>query len=416
MYLKNIGHDELWKSALETFFEDFLELFFSEWLDLIDFEKPFEFLDNELSKIIPKSESKNRRADKLVKVFLKDGTEHWFLIHVEVQGQHKETFAERMFYYFYRIKDKYNRPITAFALFTYPRNQYPTAYEYEFMGTKLRYEYRSFSVLELAKKERSPQNIFGYLIEIANAEIRSKDDKIILKDLISIIRKMNENDISIPDFRFLLRFVNGYIKWKNDDFFSKFEKEIDLIIKPANSMGLKELFEIKIREHYEQELATSKHEFEQRIELSEKEKLEIVKEAEAYREKAKYREAKLIAEAEALKAEAERKEAELKAEAERKEAELKAEAERKEAELKAEAERKEAELKAKAERKEAELKAEAERKEAEAEQKIELQKKMIITNMYQNNMDIESICSLLQLDEPYVQGIIDNIKNHLFKK
>ncbi|NJN78448.1 MAG: hypothetical protein HC803_09090 [Saprospiraceae bacterium] len=200
MRLKNIEHDELWKSALETFFKDFLELFFSEWLSLIDFEKPFEFLDNELSKIIPKSESKNRRADKLVKVFLKNGKEHWFLIHIEVQAQHQGSFAERMFDYFYRIKDKYNRPVTAFALFTYARNDYPTIYEYEFMGTKLRYEYRSFSILELADKERSPQNIFGYLIEIAYAETKSKDDKILHKDLIEIVRKMDENNISIPVF------------------------------------------------------------------------------------------------------------------------------------------------------------------------------------------------------------------------
>ena len=397
MLYKNIEHDELWKAALETFFADFLELFFSEWLDLIDFEKPFEFLDKELSKIIPKSESKNRRADKLVKVFLKDGTEQWFLIHIEVQGQHEDNFAERMFHYFYRIRDKYNRQVTAFALFTYPRKDYPTVYEYELMGTKLRYEYRSFSILELVKKKKSPKNIFGYLIEVAYAEKMSKDDKILQKDLADILRRMDKNDVSIANFKFLIHFVNGYIKWKDGDFFSIFEKEIDLIIKPSKSMGLQELFELKAKEYYEQKLAHV-------LELNEAEKLKIVKEAEAIRSEARRREAELKEEAKRKEAEAKRKEAELKEEAKRKEAEAK----RKEAELKEEAKRKEVEVK----RKEAELKEEVKRKEAELKREAELQNKIIITNLYAQNMDIDLICKVLQKDKSYVQSIIDAIKNN----
>lgn len=369
MLAQNIGQDELWKAALETFFKDFLELFFEDCVDLIDFEKPFEFLDKELSRIIPKSESKNRRVDKLVKVFFKDGTDQWFLIHIEIQGQHEKNFAERMFHYFYRIKDKYNRQVTAFALFTYPRQSYPRAYEYEFMGTKLRYEYRSFSILELAKKERSPKNIFGYLIEIACAEKLSKNEKILQKDLLDIIRRLDKNDISIANFKFLLHFVEGYIKWQKGNFFSIFEKEIDLIIKPSKSMGLQELFELKATEYYEEKLAT----IQQKLELSEEEKLRIVKEAEA------------------IRLEAKRREAELKKEAKRKEAELKKEAEE-------------------AKRKEAELKQEAERKEAELKQEVELQNKIIITNLYAQNMDIDLICKVLQKEKAYVQRIIDAIK------
>jgi hypothetical protein len=333
-------------------------------LDLIDFEKPVEFLDKELSKIIPKSESKNHRVDKLVKVFLKDGTEQWFLIHIEIQGQHEEEFGERMFHYFYRIKDKYNRQVTAFALFTYARKSYPTAYEYEFMGTKLRYEYRSFSILELAKKERSPKNIFGYLIEIACAEKLSKNEKILQKDLLDIIRRLDKNDISIADFKFLLHFVEGYIKWQKGDFFSIFEKEIDLIIKPSKSMGLQELFELKATEYYELKLA-----------LKEEEKLKVVKESEA------------------IRLEAKRREAELKQEAERREAKLKQEVEE-------------------AKYKEAELKQESERKEAESKRETELQNKIIITNLHAQNMDIDLICKVLQKDKSYVQNIIDAIKNN----
>jgi hypothetical protein len=75
----------------------------------INFDKGYEFLDKELNKILPKSRTKNRRADKLIKVFLKNGKEQWILIHTEVQGYYDEEFSERMFTSFYRIYDEYKK-------------------------------------------------------------------------------------------------------------------------------------------------------------------------------------------------------------------------------------------------------------------------------------------------------------------
>jgi len=76
--------DELWKSIIEDLFEDFMHYFFPNHVHLIDFEKGYTFLDKELHTILPDSENKNRRADKLVKVWLKNGEEKWILIHIEV--------------------------------------------------------------------------------------------------------------------------------------------------------------------------------------------------------------------------------------------------------------------------------------------------------------------------------------------
>ena len=55
-------------------------------------------------------------ADKLVKVWRKNGTEIWVLIHVEVQSQDEADFAERMFVYHYRISDKYRCPVVSLAV------------------------------------------------------------------------------------------------------------------------------------------------------------------------------------------------------------------------------------------------------------------------------------------------------------
>ena len=45
--------------------------------------------------------------DKLVKIFLRDGSERWMLLHVEVQGNKEKDFARRMFEYFIRIFSKH---------------------------------------------------------------------------------------------------------------------------------------------------------------------------------------------------------------------------------------------------------------------------------------------------------------------
>ena len=71
-------------------------------------ERGFEFLDKELAELDPQpdEEKDSRFADKLVKVYHRDGVEEWVLLHVEVQGDTKDrdAFAERMFTYFYYVQ------------------------------------------------------------------------------------------------------------------------------------------------------------------------------------------------------------------------------------------------------------------------------------------------------------------------
>lgn len=113
-----VGKDTLWKGIIEDLVEDFLHFFFLNHVHLIDFERGFSFLDKELEQLFPESEARNRHADKLIKAYLKDGTESWFLVHVEIQGYSDPGFAKRMFQYFYRIYDRHDRPITALVIYT----------------------------------------------------------------------------------------------------------------------------------------------------------------------------------------------------------------------------------------------------------------------------------------------------------
>src|SRR5207249_2926415 len=78
--------------------------------DGIDWQRGYESLDTELQQIVRDASIRKRLADKLFKVWRKDGQETWLLIHIEVQGKKEKAFPERMFVYSYRIYDRYRRP------------------------------------------------------------------------------------------------------------------------------------------------------------------------------------------------------------------------------------------------------------------------------------------------------------------
>jgi hypothetical protein len=144
-----MNQDEAWKAIIQKLFKEFVGFFIPDLYLEINFDKGYEFLDKELNKILPKSKTKNRRADKLIKVFLKNGKEQWILIHTEIQGYEDEEFADRMFASFYRIYDEYKKKIVALAVFTDDdKNFKPDRFEYNFYQSELTYKYRTYKAIE----------------------------------------------------------------------------------------------------------------------------------------------------------------------------------------------------------------------------------------------------------------------------
>ena len=77
--------DELWKKVIEDLFEDFLAFFMADLYKCVDLSKGYVFLDKEFAALFKDSKEKKRLPDRLVKVYLKDGSEQWILIHIEVR-------------------------------------------------------------------------------------------------------------------------------------------------------------------------------------------------------------------------------------------------------------------------------------------------------------------------------------------
>ena len=108
--------DSPWKEALEHLLELFLAFCFPEIHAAIDWSRKYESLDTELQQIMHDAEIGRRLADKLFKVWLKDGGESFILIHLEAQNQRDALLPERMYVYNYRIFDKHRKPVVSLAI------------------------------------------------------------------------------------------------------------------------------------------------------------------------------------------------------------------------------------------------------------------------------------------------------------
>ena len=109
-------YDSPWKEAVESYFPEFIEFYFPEASGQIDWARGHVFLDQELRAVVQDAELGKRFVDKLAKVALRDGSERWVYVHLEVQGSAQAEFAERMFVYHYRLFDRYRQPVASLAL------------------------------------------------------------------------------------------------------------------------------------------------------------------------------------------------------------------------------------------------------------------------------------------------------------
>lgn len=235
------------EGILEDLFDDFLRFFFDNADEIFDMNRPFEFLDKELEQIFPTNQDDfyPKYVDKLVKVFTKEGTEEWILVHVEVQGSRDKDFGKRMFTYYYRILDKYDKEITAIAIFTDTNKKFkPRLYERKFLRTNLLFEFNTYKILEQdPQKLAESDNPFALVILTAFTAIKkgkvSQNELFDLK--IDLAKLMLSRNIHKDKIRGMMNFLKLYVRFGNDENLSKFDEVIDEITnKPKKTMGIVE--------------------------------------------------------------------------------------------------------------------------------------------------------------------------------
>lgn len=244
--MRELTKDELWKGIIEDLFEDFLHYFYPNLVKEVDFRKAPVFLDKELKLLYPESDNKNRRVDVLVKVHLKNGKEAWLLVHIEVQGYEDKDFPLRMYVYHYRCFDRFQKDMIALAILTDENPNYrPSYYEWKKENTAIRYDFGMFKLLDYEEayfeKEENP---FAAVLQIARSHIRNKQLKTD-EDLLSLKKKLFKNMLLKGHSKHIIRQITGfikyYVKFDNKEYYSKFERHIDIVNKNQPAMGLLEM-------------------------------------------------------------------------------------------------------------------------------------------------------------------------------
>ncbi|MBW4512110.1 MAG: DUF4351 domain-containing protein [Scytonematopsis contorta HA4267-MV1] len=211
--IKRADFDSPWKEVLEAYFPQAMEFFFPQTFALIDWKRPYVFLDKEFQQISRKSKQGKRYADKLVKVYHIQGGEIWLLVHIEIQAQKEDEFPERMFTYNFRIFGQYHHSAISLAILCDENRKWrPQTYSYNYPDTELNFRFGSVKLLDYDNRlaELEASNNFFALVVLAHLKTQQTNQKPQERKTwkFSLIRRLYESGLQEQDIRNLYRFID----------------------------------------------------------------------------------------------------------------------------------------------------------------------------------------------------------------
>ena len=214
-------YDSPWKDILESYFEDFMAFFFPEIHAEIDWTRGYVFLDQELSQITRDAEVGKKVVDKLVKVWKLTGEETWVLLNVEIQSQEESVLGERVFTYFYRLKDKFNLPIASLVILGDDRSNWrPSTFSQSLWGCRIEFEFPIVKLLDYESQWADLEASRNPFAIVTMAHLKTKSTR---KDLQSrkewkfrLTRMLYEQGYERQDIVKLYRFLDWILELPND--------------------------------------------------------------------------------------------------------------------------------------------------------------------------------------------------------
>jgi hypothetical protein len=167
------------------------------------------------------------------------------LVHVEVQGYSEPDFALRMYTYFYRIFDRYKKPVTAVAIFTGSHKTFhPNTFEYDFLGTKNTFSFNTDKIADQNETElNTDPNPFAIVVLTVLLALKEKQlsDKDLLDLKLNLVRNLHLRQIAKEKQRALINFLRFYVRFADAAFNTKFDQTTLSITENKESMGIEEM-------------------------------------------------------------------------------------------------------------------------------------------------------------------------------
>ena len=213
--------DNLWKEVLDDFLERFMLLTFEDYHAEIDWDKGYLSLDKEMIEVSEQAGFGSQSADKLFKVFLKDGSESLLLLHIEVQNYKDENFAHRVYDYNDLIGRKYNLEVESFAVLSDPDPNFrPSFYLRQRKRKRLLFEFEMVKLLDWWQRWQELEQSDNPFALVVMAHLKTQQLKrrpIELKEMkIQLIRLLFERGFSREYVIKLFRTIGSVVRLPPD--------------------------------------------------------------------------------------------------------------------------------------------------------------------------------------------------------
>src|SRR5262249_22730919 len=172
-----------------------------------------------------------RIADKLFKVWLADGSEHWLLIHIEVQSDYERDFPQRMFDYNSAARGLYNKDVVSLAVLCDDRPDWrPTSFAHGRWGCKMELTFRIAKLIDHADQVEALEASANPMAALVLAHCKTletrRDPESRHQWKLRIVKGLYRRDWSKDEVRQLFRVVD-WIMALPEDLEERFDIELD---------------------------------------------------------------------------------------------------------------------------------------------------------------------------------------------
>jgi len=150
-----------------------------------------------------------------------------------------------MFTYFYRILDKYGKPVTAIAIFTDFNPKFrPREYEYNYLGTRCIFQFNTYKIADQSEavllENDDPFSVVVLTVLLA-LKRKNLDAEELYNLKFSLAKNLLGRNIAKRKVNDLLIFLQRYVSFADPFYNVKFDKQIEELTEIQQTMGIREL-------------------------------------------------------------------------------------------------------------------------------------------------------------------------------